>query len=132
LTIEHGRPPFLRAVLEGVAYSLRDCTSLLAWLGVTEVRLCGGGATSGTWSRVIADVLALPLQQMQVLDASAPGAAIVAQAGCAGTDLFHSAQHAGAREVHMEPDGHNHELYSVRFRQYREIAGQYLRTFEAP
>jgi xylulokinase len=129
-TINHGRPAFLRSVQEGVAYSLRDCTSLLDWNGVADIRLCGGGAKSASWCRIIADVLGLPVQQMQQHDASALGAALAAVAGCTRADLRELAQ-AGVREsVRVEPDPGNREVYDSGFRKYRALADQYLRTFE--
>ena len=131
LTINHGRAAFLRSVQEGVAYSLRDCTSLLDWDAVSDIRICGGGAKSASWCRIIADVLGLPVDQMQQQDASALGAALVAVAGCEQADLSRVAQ-AGAgagTSVRIEPDPKNRDVYDSGYRKYRALADQYLKTF---
>ena len=128
-TIDHGRPAFLRAAQEGVAYSLRDCTSLLDWAGVADMRLCGGGAKSASWSRIIADVLGLPVHRMEQQDASALGAALVAIAGCTQTDLRSLAQAALTASVRIEPDPANRDVYDSGYRKYRALADQYLESF---
>lgn len=130
VTIKHGRPAFLRAVQEGVAYSLRDCTSLLDWNGVADIRLCGGGARSGSWCRIIADVLGLPVHQMRQQDASALGAALVAIAGCTQSDLRRLSQSGVTESVRIEPDPMNRDVYDSGYRKYRALADQYLRTFD--
>ena len=130
VTMNHSRPAFLRAVQEGVAYSLRDCTALLDWNAVSDIRLCGGGAKSRAWCRIVADVLGLPVDQMQLQDASALGAALVAVAGCGEADLSQLAQTGVRRSFRIEPDLTKHDIYNSGFRKYREIAGQYLRTFD--
>ena len=127
--MDHGRPAFLRAVQEGVAYSLRDCTSLLDWDGVSEVHVCGGGAKSRTWCGIIADVLGLPVQQMQLLDASAFGAALAAVAGCTQRNLGELASSSAKESACIEPRQANSATYDFGYQQYREIAAQYLETF---
>jgi len=130
VTINHGRPAFLRAVQEGVAYSLRDCSTLLDWDGVSEIRLCGGGARSDSWCHIIADVLGLPVHQMQQQDASALGAALAAVAGCTQADLRVLAQSGVKASVRIEPDPGNRDVYDSGYRKYRALADQYLKTFD--
>ncbi|MCK9357405.1 MAG: FGGY family carbohydrate kinase [Dehalococcoidia bacterium] len=130
VTINHGRAAFLRAVQEGVAYSLRDCTSLLDWDGVSDIRLCGGGARSASWCRIIADVLGLPVHQMRQQDASALGAALAAVAGCTRADLRKLAQAGVTESVRIEPDPMNRDVYDSGYRKYRALADQYLKTFD--
>jgi len=129
VTMDHDRPSFLRAVLEGVAYSLRDCTVLLEWNAVSDIRICGGGAASRTWCQIIADVLGLPVCQMRLRDASAIGAALAAVAGCSGRELAEIAQARVKDSSRIEPDMENHETYNSAFQRYREVAEQYLRIF---
>ena len=129
-TIDHGRGAFLRAVQEGVAYSLRDCTALLDWEAVTAIRLCGGGAKSDSWCRIIADVLGLPVVQMQQQDASALGAALIAVAGWGGLDLRQVASAVVGEAVRIEPDPAHRDVYDSGYRKYRALADQYLKTFD--
>lgn len=129
LTISHDRPAFVRAVQEGVAYSLRDCASLLEWKGVSRVRVCGGGAKSLSWCRIISDVLGLPVERTLLPDASAFGAALAAISGCANADLKEIADKSIGIAGFVEPDLSVRNVYDAGFQKYLEIAEQYLRTF---
>lgn len=80
LSLRHDRGGLVRAVLEGVAYGLRDSLELLKELGVQPVagRASGGGARSRLWLEVVASVLDLPLELTVVEEGSAFGAALLA------------------------------------------------------
>lgn len=82
LSLRHDRGALVRAVLEGVAYGLRDSLELLRSLGVRpEVgRISGGGARSSLWREIVASVLDLPLETVAVEEGAAYGAALLA--GC--------------------------------------------------
>jgi xylulokinase len=69
----------VRAVLEGVAYALRDSLELLRQLGVRAetARVSGGGARSELWLRIVASVLGVPLEQTAVEEGAAFGAALL-------------------------------------------------------
>src|SRR5919201_6948439 len=79
LELGHGRGTLVRAVLEGVAYGLRDSLQLLLELGVRpEVgRASGGGARSRLWLEIVASVLGLPLELTAVEEGAAYGAALL-------------------------------------------------------
>ena len=100
LSLRHDRGALWRAMLEGVAFGLRDSLELLRALGVApEVgRVSGGGARSELWLRIVASVLGLPLERMVSEEGSAFGAALLAgiRAG-----VFADAQDAVARCVHV-------------------------------
>jgi xylulokinase len=84
LTLRHGRGHLTRAVLEGVAFSMRDCFGLLreAGLGsVTEVRVAGGGAKSPLWRRICASVLGVELVGVNSTEGAAYGAALLGAVG---------------------------------------------------
>jgi xylulokinase len=80
LSLRHNRGSLVRAVLEGVAFGLRDSLELLRELGVTPVRgrASGGGARSRLWLEIVASVLDLPLERCTVDEGSAFGAALLA------------------------------------------------------
>jgi xylulokinase len=80
LELGHGRGALVRAVLEGVAYGLRDSLELLRALGVEPDagRVSGGGARSRLWLRIVASVLGMPLELMESQEGSAYGAALLA------------------------------------------------------
>jgi xylulokinase len=83
LSLRHDLGAFVRAVLEGVAFGLRDSLELLRDLGVQpEVgRVSGGGARSELWRTIVASVLELPLETTAVTEGAAYGAALLALGG---------------------------------------------------
>ena len=80
LSLHHDRGALIRAVLDGVAYGLRDSLELLRELGVApeKGRVSGGGARSRLWLEIVASVLGLPLELTAVEEGSAYGAALLA------------------------------------------------------
>jgi xylulokinase len=80
LTVRHDRGALTRAVLEGVAYGLRDSLELMRKLGLEASvgRLSGGGARSELWAEIVATVLGLPLERTAVDEGAAYGAALLA------------------------------------------------------
>jgi xylulokinase len=80
LSLRHDRGALVRAVLEGVAYGLRDSLELLRALGVApqKGRVSGGGARSPLWLEIVASVLGLSLERTVVEEGSAYGAALLA------------------------------------------------------
>jgi xylulokinase len=79
LSVRHDRGALVRAVLEGVAFALRDSLDLIDELGARpdRGRISGGGARSQLWTRIIASVLELPLEPVAVDEGAAFGAAIL-------------------------------------------------------
>ena len=124
LSLRHDRGALARAVLEGVAYGLRDSLELLAELGVrAEVgRASGGGARSGLWLKIVASVLDLPLELTESEEGSAFGAALLAgvRAG-----VFADAAEAVARCVRVrarvDPDPALVEEYARGYVRFRSL-----------
>ncbi len=84
LTLRHGRPHMTRAVLEGVAYGIKDSFTLIqnAGLGeIKQVRISGGGAKSDLWRQIMADVLGVELVTVNTTEGAAFGAALLAGVG---------------------------------------------------
>jgi xylulokinase len=79
LTLRHDRGALVRALLEGVAFGLRDSLDLVCELGGRPAigRISGGGSRSDEWLRIVASVLELPLERAAVKDAAAFGAALL-------------------------------------------------------
>ena len=100
LSLRHDRGALVRAVLEGVAYGLRDSLELLRALGVEprSARVSGGGARSRLWLEIVASVLGLPLELTAVEEGSAFGAALLG--GVAG-GVFASGREAVAACVRV-------------------------------
>jgi xylulokinase len=124
LALNHDRGTLVRAVLEGVAFGLRDSLELLRELGVapTRGRASGGGARSRLWLEIVASVLDLPLERSVVDEGSAYGAALLA--GVAdGT--FASAEEAVATCVRVrdtvEPNPAWARRYVGGYARYRAL-----------
>ena len=83
LTNSHTRADLIRAVIEGVSYSQRDCLDIIAELGVTvnSVRASGGGARSAFWRELLAGILNKRVVTLETQEGSAYGAALLALAG---------------------------------------------------
>ncbi|MCS7248173.1 MAG: xylulokinase [Anaerolineales bacterium] len=84
LTVRHSLAHCVRAVLEGVAFGLRDSFELIRSVGMTplkQVRLSGGGAKSLLWRQILADVLNTELVTVNTTEGAAFGAALLAAVG---------------------------------------------------
>jgi len=83
LTNSHRRADLIRAIIEGVSYSQRDCLDIVASLGVplNSVRASGGGAKSAFWRQLLADILGKRVVTLETQEGSAYGAALLALAG---------------------------------------------------
>jgi xylulokinase len=124
VALRHGRGALARAVLEGVAYGLRDSLELLRELGVTPTagRASGGGSRSRLWLEIVASALGLPLERCAVDEGSAYGAALLAGV-VDGT--FGSAQEAveacvRVRET-VEPNDAWARVYAEGYARYRAM-----------
>jgi xylulokinase len=83
LTASHTRADLIRAVIEGVCYSQRDCLDIIEALGVeaTSVRASGGGARSAFWRQLLAGTLNKRVVTLEAQEGSAYGAALLALVG---------------------------------------------------
>lgn len=83
LTLRHGLPHMIRAVMEGVAFGMRDQLELLRSLGVnpTEAVVSGGAANSPVWRALMTDIMGIPLYTINTNEGAAFGAAILASVG---------------------------------------------------
>lgn len=83
LSAMHGKGDLIRAVLEGVTYSLRDCLGVLSEMGVAPGKMiaCGGGGKSPFWRQMLADTFRMPVATAQSTEGPALGAAILAGVG---------------------------------------------------
>ena len=84
LSATHTRAHITRAILEGVAFSLRDSLTIIGDMGLpaTRIRLGGGGANSPLWRRIQADVYGQAVEVLAAEEGAAYGAALLAGVGC--------------------------------------------------
>jgi xylulokinase len=123
ITARHNLHHFARAILEGVAFSIRDCLSVVEGLGqpLRKLYLIGGGAKSATWRRVLADVLGRPLNKPAVEDAAFGSALLAGVAVGLFPDLAAAARTCAQVETIIEPDPANRRLYDEAFAIYRDV-----------
>ena len=124
LELRHDRGALVRAVLEGVAFGLRDSLELLRDLGVgVEVgRASGGGARSSFWLQIVASALGIPLELTAVEEGSAFGAALL---GGVAAGVFADVHEAVARCVSVretvEPVPDWARTYEDLYLRYRSL-----------
>jgi xylulokinase len=124
LSMRHDRGALARAVLEGVAYGLRDSLELLRDLGVRpEVgRVSGGGARSDIWLSIIASVLDLPLEHTAVEEGAAYGAALLAGvAGGVFSDVHEAARACVRVGGTVEPERAWRQPYEAGYERFRSL-----------
>jgi xylulokinase len=124
LELRHDRGALARALLEGVAYGLRDSLELLRELGVRpEVgRVSGGGARSELWLRIVASVLGLPLERTVVEEGSAYGAALLAGVrGGAFADAADAVDRCVRVRQTVEPDAEWRDAYEEGYVRFRRL-----------
>ena len=117
LSLMHNRPELVRAVMEGVAYSLLDCLESFGGEQLRELSLVGGGANSGVWPQIVADVLNLPLRICRPGN-SAHGVALAA--GIAGGG-FAKEQEQRDRLAILHPDPQRAAFYQDKFCRYSAL-----------
>lgn len=131
IRMRHGKAHFARAILEGVALSLKDCYSFLQELGIRmdEARIIGGGARSPLWRQIVADVLGIKLIKAATDDSSF-GSAIMAGVS---VGVFSNYEDALKKCLHVqdvvEPNLLNHKKYAELFLIYKEIHDQLESTY---
>lgn len=118
----HGKKHFLRAIMEGVSYSLRDCMEVLKEMGIpcSDMTACGGGASSVLWRKILAGCYDISIKTLKSNEGAAFGAAILA--GVA-SGVYNSVE--DACDELIKPDQvctpENTEDYNAVYNIYREI-----------
>lgn len=123
IRLNHTRGHFVRAVLEGVAYDLRDCFEVIRGMGIrTETTIIsGGGAKSGIWTRIIADVLNVSLAVSAVDEQACFGAALLAGIGVGMYGGYREAASIAQKPVRtVEPVRENVERYEEMYEKWRK------------
>jgi len=133
LTLSHGKPHIIRAIMESVIFTLKWIMNILEEQGINirEVRVGGGGARSNVWRQIQADILGKPVVHTKVEEASALGAAMIA-AISSGVykDLREAARSMVKIAERHEPNVENHGKYMRIFRLYRELYTASRRFYE--
>lgn len=124
MSMDTSRADLLQAVLEGVAFAIRDSFEVAKSLGLSIERskLCGGGARSPLWRTIFANVLNIALDIPQTEEGPGYGGAMLAMVGCGA---YASVSDCAAQLVHVketvEPDPSIAARYEERYQQFKAI-----------
>jgi xylulokinase len=134
LTLRHGRGHLTRAVLEGVAFGLKDSFKLIqnAGLGaITQVRASGGGTKGALWRQILASVLEAELVTVNTSEGAAYGAALLAGVGTGAWSNVPAACKAAVKTTgSTQPDAAQSEAYRKSYKIYRDLYPALKPTFE--
>lgn len=124
LSAMHTKKHLLRAVMEGVSYSLCDCNEILKEMGVevTQMMACGGGGKSANWRQMLADMYQCSVKTIKQSEGPALGAAILAGVGCGVYASVEEACDAIIREESStEPVPEQVETYAAYHKLYQKL-----------
>lgn len=135
LTVRHTQPHMTRAVLEGVAFGLRDSFELMKAAGLSkiqQVRVSGGGARSALWRQILADVLGAELVTVNTTEGAAFGAALLAGVGA---QVWQDVDSACQRVIHItgntQPDADAMAHYNRLYQDYQALYPALKPTFDS-
>ncbi|MBP3348846.1 MAG: xylulokinase [Clostridia bacterium] len=134
LSAIHNRGDLIRSVMEGVAYSLKDCLGVFDEMDVAynNMYLCGGGARSSVWRRMLADVFEVPCSRTLSDEGPALGVAILA---LVGAGVYDNVPDACDAIVKTKDTVENHQRNSADYKKYyniyKELYGQLKPAFDA-
>lgn len=124
MTMDTSRADMTQAVLEGVAFALRDSLEVARSLGIhiERTKICGGGAKSPLWKKIIANVLNLKVDMIESEEGPAMGGAMLAAVACGE---YASVEEIAGKLVKIvdtvEPDPELVAKYEARYQQFKEI-----------
>jgi xylulokinase len=131
LTLHHERRHLTRAVLEGVAFGLRDSFELMRSVGVprtSEIRATGGGSASPLWRQILADVLETSIATTSTSEGAAQGAAMLAAVGAGWFPSVADACRACVR-LGEATESSGSTSYEEPYDRYRELYPALAPTF---
>lgn len=131
----HTRAHFIRAVLEGVSYSLYDCVCVLKEMGISpaEMLVCGGGGKSAFWRQMLCDIFAVPVKTALSSEGPALGVAVLA---AVGAGIYPSVEKACEVMVQynddaVSPDGKKTAQYMKYHKIYKKLYSVLKNTYKA-
>ena len=124
LSAVHGKKEMLRAVMEGVAFSLNDCKNIIQEMGipVDDMMACGGGGTSPLWRQMLADLYRCPVKTVASKEGPALGVAILAMVGTGAYPSVAEACRAIIRtDKTQQPIPENSDRYAPFYDLYTKL-----------
>ena len=124
MTMDTTREEMTQAVLEGVAFGLRDSLEVARSLGIKigRTKICGGGAKSPLWKKIIANVMNLKVDVIESEEGPGYGGAILAAVGCGEYANVEEAAEKLVKVIDtVEPEPELVEKYEARYQQFKKI-----------
>ncbi|MBO5079048.1 MAG: xylulokinase [Oscillospiraceae bacterium] len=124
MTMDTTRADMVQAVLEGVAFAIRDSVEVARSLGIVinRSRICGGGAKSALWKRIMANVLGCTLEVPVSEQGPGMGGAMLAMVACGEYETVKSCcDKLCAVAAAVEPEPELVARYEARYRQFKKI-----------
>ena len=124
MTMDTKREDLVLAVLEGVAFAIRDSFEVAKSLGIAipTTKICGGGSKSPLWKTIFANVLGIPLELVKTEQGPGYGGAMLAMVGCG---RYESVQAAADQLVEVadvvQPDPELTARYEAKYQQFKKI-----------
>ena len=124
MSMDTTREEMTQAVLEGVAFGIRDSFEIAKSLGIeiTKTKICGGGAKSPLWKKIIANVLGISVQVIESEEGPGYGGAILAAVGCGEFESVHQAAEKLVKVIDtIEPDADLTAKYEAKYQQFKKL-----------
>ena len=124
MTMDTSRADLVQAVLEGVAFAIRDSVEVARSLGIeiNKSKICGGGARSPLWKRIFANVLNCELESLASEQGPGMGAAMLAMVACGEyPDVKSCCEKLVAVASTVKPETHLTAKYEARYQQFKKI-----------
>ena len=124
MSMDTTRADMTQAVLEGVAFGLRDSLEVARKLGIKieRTKICGGGAKSPLWKKIIANVMNLKVDVLEVEEGPSMGGAMLAAVGCGA---YPDVETIGKKMAHVvdtvEPEEELVAKYEERYQKFKEL-----------
>lgn len=134
LSMRHGRPDMIRAVLEGVMYNMRLILEVFQSRGASPeiLPIIGGGANNSLWLTIMADVIGIPVQPLRPAhEATSIGAAVVGGVGIRIYRDFSVTENMVTPLDPIAPDAEAHSRYTALFRTFKELYGALVPAMKA-
>jgi xylulokinase len=132
LTLAHDRRHLTRAVLEGVAFGLRDGLDLMVAAGTpapSQVRVSGGGTASPLWRQILADVLGAEIATVNTSEGAAYGTGLLAAVGAGWYPTVEAASAALVEATPVAQPGPDAPAYAAAHALYRDLYPALVPTF---
>ena len=124
MSMDTTRADMTQAVLEGVAFAIRDSFEIARSLGIpiTRTKICGGGAKSPLWRKIVANVLGIPVDIMKSEEGPGLGGAMLAAVACGEyTSVEDAASHIVKVVDTVEPDPDLVKKYDEKYQKFAKI-----------